>query len=730
MRSSTFLRKSGVVVLSAAAVIVFVGLSACGGGGGGITPTVTISPMQASVPVGQTAHFLATVNNSTSGVTWQVNGMAGGNISTVGSIVNDANNPLQGDYTAPNNPPATNPVSITAVLQGNTNIVSNAASVSITAAQGLQVNPSSTPVVAGANFTFSATLNGAPDKNVTWSVVAPNGGNPGTIGGASGVYIAPLFPPPGAQVTVKAVDGNNSGTATVTVQYGNASLQGTYAFAYTGDDGSGFFTVAGSFTANGSGNIGTGVEDLLDLNVGATQAVQISGGSYTVGPDGRTAINFTAGGNTFTLEAALTTNLHGLVIEYDTAATGSGTIDQQTTADFGSLSGPFVFSVSGADGQSDPLGFAGAFTASAGNIPNVNAILDVNDGGDVNNNCPTLNCNANPGPPDTSLSGSYSFDANNPNSGRGTITLNATNLGIFTSGSQVVFAFYMVDRTHLHLLEIDNQAATSGDIYEGLLGPFGSSVLPKGNYPITLGGTSTQGAYAAGGIFAANGTGSVSGGVFDNNSGGNPINKGLTINECAYGTGYSPNGVDQGTGRVDLLLSFSSGTGCTTPSHNVDEFALYPTALTQPSAVMLEIDGNFITGGDAYAQQGSAVSPTGSFAFNLTGQGIFHNQQGSYQQDAVGQLMFSGTAITGGNLNINNFYVSSLLTASVTTSSSTLGTVSGSFGRGTMKLTVQIPQGGGSPVYNMAYYYVDPSTYLLIDLDNNRIANGVIADQF
>lgn len=730
MRASTFLSKSAVAILSAVALLAFAGLSACGSGGGGVTPSITISPMQASVPVNQTAHFLATVNNSSSGVTWAVSGVAGGN-STVGTIQNDGANPLQGDYVAPASVPTSNPVSVTAVLQGNTNIVSNAASVSVTAAQGLQVNPASTNALAGATVSFSATLNGAPDNNVTWSIVPlPNGGNPGTIGSTSGVYTAPLFPPPGAQVTVKGVDGNNSGTSTVTIQYGLASLQGTYAFAYTGDDGSGFFTAAGSFTANGNGSIGTGVEDALDLNVGATQAIQISGGNYTVGPDGRTQIQFTAGGNTVTLEAALTTNLHGLVIEYDNTATGSGTIDQQTTADFGSLGGPFVFSLSGADGGFNPLGFAGAFTASAGNIPNVNAIVDVNDGGDVNNNCPNLGCNLAPGDPDTSLSGSYSFDANNPNSGRGTITMSATNFGIFTTGSQVVFAFYMVDHTHLHLVEIDNQAATSGDIYQGLLGgPFGTNVLAKGNYPMSLGGTSTQGAYAAGGIFGVDGTGDVSGGIFDNNSGGNPINKGLTINKCGYGTGYSPNGVDAGTGRVDLLLGLSSGTGCGTPSHSVDEFALYPTALTQPSAVMLEIDSNFITGGNAYAQQGSAVSPTGSFAFNLTGQGIFHNQAGSYQQDAVGQLILNGTAFTGGNVNINN-YGSVLPSASVTINSSTLGAVSTDFGRGTMKLTVLIPQGGGSPVYNMAYYYVDPNTYLLIDLDNNRIANGVIADQF
>lgn len=724
MRSSRPLRNSGVLILSAVAVLAFVGLSACGSGNSGATPSVTISPTQTSVPVGLTAQFLATVNNSSSSLIWQVNGVAGGN-STVGTIQSDGANPLQGDYTAPSSVPTSNPVSVTAVLQSNKNVVSNPASVSITAAQGLQVTPSSANATPGTTIPFSATLNGAPDNNVTWSVSTSVGGNPGTIGSTSGVYTPPLFPPPGAQVTVKAVDGNNSGTATVTVQYGNASLQGTYSFAYTGDDGSGYFTAAGSFTADGGGNILSGVEDCEDLG-GVNQAVSLGTGTYTVSSNGVTVINLSATtcppGGPETIQAALTTNLHGLVIRYDDLAAGSGTIDQQTTADFGTLTGPFVFSLSGADGAADPLGFAGAFTASGGSIPNINAIVDVNDAGDVNANG---GGNIVPGDPDTSLSGSYVFDQNNLAFGRGTITMSATNFNTFlvSGGQSVEFAFYMVDRTHLHLVEIDGGAFTGGDIYEGMLGPFGVGVLPKGNYPMSLGGTSTQGPYAAGGIFGADGDGDASGGIFDNNSGGNPINKGLTINKCAFGTGYSPNGVDAGTGRVDLLLSFNSGTGCGTPSHSVDEFALYPTGLTAPSSVMLEIDNNFVAGGLAYAQQGSPVSPTGTFAFNLTGQGISKSIQG--EQDALAVLAFNGTAPTSGSFLVNNAGVP--ISGPLVANQSTLATVSSTFGRGTMKLVVNFSP---SATYNLAYYYVDTGTYLLIDLDNNRIANGIIVDQF
>ena len=43
--------------------------------------------------------------------------------------------------------------------------------------------------------------------------------------------------------------------------YSVASLNGTYAFLMSGQDGGGFFTRAGSFTANGAGAISGGVQD-------------------------------------------------------------------------------------------------------------------------------------------------------------------------------------------------------------------------------------------------------------------------------------------------------------------------------------------------------------------------------------------------------------------------------------------------------------------------------------
>jgi hypothetical protein len=76
--------------------------------------SITISPITATVNVGNTQQFVATVQNSgNTAVTWQVNGVAGGSTST-GTISNS------GLYTAPATVPSPTAVTVTAVLQADT----------------------------------------------------------------------------------------------------------------------------------------------------------------------------------------------------------------------------------------------------------------------------------------------------------------------------------------------------------------------------------------------------------------------------------------------------------------------------------------------------------------------------------------------------------------------------------------------------------------------------------
>lgn len=695
-------------------------LAACGGGSStsSTVTSVSITPTSANVPLNETAEFTAVVNLANSStatststvVTWEVNGVAGGS-STTGTIVASSTDEQVGIYTAPSVVPSTNngQVNITAVVPQNpsstttsssANVTSNTAVVTIGAGTGLAITELTTSVPAGANHQYAATLNGLNDPNATWSVSSANGGDVGSINSLSGLYTAPDFPPPGGVVTITATDPTVATPATATAQivYSNHSLSGPFAFSYSGNDSGGFLAAAGSFVADGQGNITSGIEDFDSFLTGVSVATPFKQDStYVVGPDGRTTATIDTGHGIATLQFALTTNRHGLMIRFDANDTGSGTIDQQNLNDLTTsptvVTGPYVFNASGTDAAFKPMALAGEFTSNGSNgIPASGTMIDVNDGGGVTTESPTLN-------------GSYALDAANAGTGRGTLTLP----GI--TAPQLQFAFYVIDSTHLHIVEIDGNAFLAGDIFEGATGGFSAASLAAGTYVFTAGGASSTGAgnaYAQGGAFISNGSGSITGGALDTNNAGT-VTTNATINTCGYS-------VDATTGRIGLTLCTSSGT---------PEFAAYQTA--QGTAVMVELDSAAISTGVAYSQvsaDASTVPAAGSFAFVLGGQGMFHDIAGSAQPEVEGQLTLSGTGITGGNFDINNFNAV-FKTDPVNTSNSTIAAPA-SNGRGTATLEGENPD----VTYKLVYYLIDGNTAVLFDQDAARVAIGMIARQF
>lgn len=178
--------------------------------------TVTVSPATASVQIGLTKQFSATVANAASqGVDWQVNGVSGGD-ATNGTIS------ASGLYTAPAAVPSPATVTVTAVSQSD-NTKSGSAAVTITGppAVTVQVSPKTASVVVSATQLFTATVSNTSNADVTWEVNGVAGGDAtnGTIS-AGGLYTAPLSVPSPADVTITAVsvaDTSKSDTATVTI---------------------------------------------------------------------------------------------------------------------------------------------------------------------------------------------------------------------------------------------------------------------------------------------------------------------------------------------------------------------------------------------------------------------------------------------------------------------------------------------------------------------------------
>jgi hypothetical protein len=715
-------KRISACALALLAVASVLSVTGCGGGSGGTeqVTALTFSPTTASVPAGEISSFSLAVtfsnptnsNGTTPVITYLVNAVAGGTVAT-GTITPSTNDALVGQYTAPVDLSGAggNTVTITATTPrtpGSTTdttiITSNSVVVTLTAGEGLSVNPTTKLVPAGSTFQFNAIFDNQNDTTVAWSVTPVSGENVGSISSA-GLYTAPPFPPPGGTVTISAIQGGTTAMAVATIAYSDASLSGPFSFSYSGNDKTGFIAAAGSFQADGLGHIVSGVQDQDSFTSGAATRVPISG-TYTVTPDGRGTILLNSGpgqGTINTLQFVLSTNQHGLLTRFDAGFTGSGTLDQQNldalSGSTAVVSGNYVFRVAGADTAFHPLGIAGRFTSpGTGTIPNSAAVLDVNDNGTISAS-------------DTTLAGTYSFDTLFPGSGRGTLTLSSTHSG------SISYAFYVVDSAHLRIVESDAKAFLAGDAFSGAAGAsFSPATLASGNYPFIEGGNSATGLYTAGGVFTSDGGGNITGGIFDSNDAGavSPTG-GTTMGSCPYA-------VNSTTSRIDLRLQLASGTCPGTDSATTAEFAAYPTA--KGGALLLELDTIAIAGGSAFLQTATPATFTGNVSFRLGGQGLIHNAVSSIQANLSGQLRLPVTTATGGTIDINNF--SAVFPNDPVNVATTTITAPSTLGRGTAVLSGTNP----NVTFNVAYYVIDADTAVLFDTDATRNMIGAVTQQF
>ena len=209
--------------------------------------TVTVSPTGSSVQAGiGTQTFQATLTGTANtAVTWQVNGVTGGN-ATNGTIS------AAGVYTAPNSVPANAMVTVTAVSVADPT-ASGFVALNLTPPVAVSVTPASVTLVPGTGTqAFSVTISNSANSAVSWLVNGVPGGTAttGTISGA-GVYTAPAQVPASGLVTVSAVpaaDPTRSGTASVTIAHAIVTVQPASASLLTGASQS--FSAAVSNTGN------------------------------------------------------------------------------------------------------------------------------------------------------------------------------------------------------------------------------------------------------------------------------------------------------------------------------------------------------------------------------------------------------------------------------------------------------------------------------------------------
>ena len=465
--------------------------------------------------------------------------------------------------------------------------------------------------------------------------------------GASGTFTTGNPPPP------------------VTGPYTNANLNGSYAFLVRGTNTS-FFSIAGSFQANGAGMITAGTEDINSPGTGILMNNVAITGTYTVLADGRTTATITSAAGNFVLDFVLLSNQHGLAMRFNNSATAGGTVDLQDSTAFSAtaLQGSFAFSLFGGDHSGNFETTAGAYTTL--DISNSDAIQagvqDINDNG-------TLSLNR-------ALTGALAA----PVSGRGTATL-TTNVGALN------FVYYVVDANHIILIETDIQPALAGNAFRQ------AAATIVGTQVFTFSGTSSGLAFASGGILTSDASNNVLATSIED------VNKGGTITQNISVSGaYSA--LLNGRGTISLPGSIG-----------MQSLAVYPST---GGFLLMSIDASSVASGTAFAQQiatPSNASLTGRYGFSLGGA----NTAGTV--DAIAQFTADGAGHLTGNLDENS-------AGSLGNGLALTGTYSiPASGRGTAALS------SNAGAMNLILYMVDASDFIYLEADTGQVATGRIVLQ-
>ena len=190
-----------------------------------------------------TAQVFGTTNT---GVSWSVNGIAGGN-ATLGQICVVASSPcqpvtstsaLQVDYLAPGAIPQPNPVSVMATSAAD-NTKTASAQITVINHVLVSVQPQSITLAPLAVQAFTATVLGTSNQSVVWQVQGSACASAGVCGvvDAMGDFTAPGSPPSPNAIQVIAIssdDTTQSSSANVTISTGADILSLHPASVYVG----------------------------------------------------------------------------------------------------------------------------------------------------------------------------------------------------------------------------------------------------------------------------------------------------------------------------------------------------------------------------------------------------------------------------------------------------------------------------------------------------------------
>jgi hypothetical protein len=457
--------------------------------------------------------------------------------------------------------------------------------------------------------------------------------------------------------------------------FSNSNLSGTYVFTIIGsvsDATSDFVAITGTFSANGSGSITGGT---LDANSSALSAPiindTVTGGTYLVTADGRGQATLTTATQIFSgslkVDFVLSSSAHGLITEFDTNGSGSGSLDLQTSTSQ-PAGGNYVLGLTGISGVSVTTG-SGTAAASAGVVTldgsgNATGSMDYN-----NNSTPSL----------LTINSGSSVLSGTP----GTATL-------VTGSGTLNFDVYPIDATHMKVIETDGFPILAGDLLKQ-----SSSQFPSGQIVFTMGGADYLSSVplVVGGIMTSDGTTTISAGSEDYNDGGvadtTPLAFSGTI--AANGSRY-----------LISVSNFENGANGTLGTFT---FAAYPS---DGGIQLIEVDGSGVTSGVGFTQTSTALASGEGYGFDLTAVNM-----GSTEDDIA--EFTTTTSSLSGIIDVNDQGATSFkqqLTGTYTPDSPPTGA-------GVLSTNA----------FGGVYYTVDGSNALFIELDSSQLGVGALQSQ-
>jgi hypothetical protein len=541
------------------------------------------------------------------------------------------------------------------------------------------------PVSANGAFTFTRAVTSGGTYKVTVLTQPSSPAQTCAVTGGSGTASANL-------TSVQVACTTNSTT------FGVSSLNGTYVFSSTAiflrsAAGDSFATMVGSLTANGTGGVTGGTVDLSGYPPTFTTlaAQPITGGSYSVGADGRGQIKFEtnlgAGAATITLDFVLTSSSHGLVIEYDSNGAGSGTIDLQSPITQSQLAGSYAFAFSGTTANgATPIATVGAFT-----LDSTGAVST--------------------GQEDVNIAGSYSGAPSQILTGSAVTlgTTPATATIASSAGTSYTFDVYPIDSGHLKFIENDSQLLLSGDAYTQASSiPTGQLVFTlAGEYTVEVTGHPPSALPIDSGGWLTNSSATITAGLEDFNGHASTVGQANSVSGSFSAV--------SGARSVLSLSGFVNGAANDVPGNY--SFAAYPFTFSGGvvGIQLLEIDGLGISSGIAYAQTSTTLTASQGYGLNLSALTLNEVETVvTIEEDAIAEFTTTTDGLSGFiDLNYPGFFGGGGFDQTLT----------GSFpapvdhnGRGTATTNY----------FDFDYYVVNSSTFLLLETDvTNLVGTGI-----